>query len=130
MNEYFNSHYIRVDTNSNVMHGFSDAFEQPQPSDILINAEGGRHFRLVPEGTDNPPLHNLNGVPLYRWDGEQVVARSVDEIKVYTPSRVEPLLTIENRVQTLEKSMRELVKAVYPTAGNQAATLQRIMSNT
>lgn len=39
-------HYIRVDTDGNVTHAFSDAFEQPRGDEILVTKDGGRHFNL------------------------------------------------------------------------------------
>jgi len=71
MTEFYNKHYIRIDVDNNITHGFSDAFEQPQPGDILTNAQGGRHFRLFPGGEENPQIRDENGIPLYRWDESQ-----------------------------------------------------------
>jgi len=66
----YNNHYIRTDTNNNITQGFSDAFEQPQDSDILINEQGGRHFELFEK--INPPLRTENGIPLYKWVDTEV----------------------------------------------------------
>ena len=30
MDDYYNKHYIRISENGIIVHGFSDAFEQPQ----------------------------------------------------------------------------------------------------
>ena len=68
--DFSNRYFIRIDADSNIIHGFSDAFEQPQDSDILINAQGGYQFRLYPGGEENPPLRDEYGVLLYYWDGE------------------------------------------------------------
>lgn len=62
---FLNKHYIRIDEQNNITHGFSDAFEQPQGSDILINDLGGRHFELF--GQINPSIQNEQGVYLYRY---------------------------------------------------------------
>lgn len=43
MNSY--KHYIRIE-NDIVIHGFSDAFEQPQAGDLALSGEFGRHFQL------------------------------------------------------------------------------------
>lgn len=34
-------HYIRLDSVGRVIKGFSDAFEQPEETDICINEDGG-----------------------------------------------------------------------------------------
>ena len=35
---------------------------------------------MTPEGPENPALLDESGVPLYRWDGERVLARTAAEI--------------------------------------------------
>ena len=85
MNEqFFNKHYIRIDDQSRIITGFSDAFQQPEPSDILINSEGGYQFRLFPGGEENPALFDDLGVPLYSWDKRRkvVITRKPEEIDV------------------------------------------------
>ena len=79
--EFFNKHYIRIREDSAIIHGFSDAFEQPQDGDILINDRGRRNFRLFPGGTENPPIRDELGIPLYKWENEQVQERTQKEIQ-------------------------------------------------
>lgn len=74
-------HYIRIDDQSYITHGFSTAFEQPQDSDICINPKGGYQFRLTSDSPENPSLHNFANVPLYRWHGRKVVKRSATEME-------------------------------------------------
>ena len=74
-------HYIRLDSAGRVIKGFSDAFEQPQDRDICINDDGGYQFRFFPNGTENPPLMDYDGIPLYKYEGGAVAARSMDEIE-------------------------------------------------
>ncbi len=73
------NHYIRTDLAGNILHGFSTAFETPQMDDILLH-EGGYQFRLFPDGEENPSLFTMEGIPLYRWDGTEVIQRSREEI--------------------------------------------------
>lgn len=62
----YNKHYIRVDSNGFIIHGFSDAFEQPQTGDICINTNGGRQFMLLDQY--NPMLLDFpSGSPLYKY---------------------------------------------------------------
>ena len=77
---YFNKHFIQLFENK-IIHGFSDAFQQPGPSDICINSEAGYQFRLFPGGEENPPLRTGDGIPLYRWDGQAVQPRTETEIQ-------------------------------------------------
>ena len=74
-----NKHYIQLDDQNRIVKGFSNAFEQPEVTDICINEQGGRHFEL--NGHINPPLFNNQGVPLYKWDGTQVIERTQQEIQ-------------------------------------------------
>ena len=50
MTEFYNTHYIRTDDQARIVAGFSDAFLQPEATDILINGQGGYQFRLFPGG--------------------------------------------------------------------------------
>lgn len=86
--EYYNKHYINIDENKNVIAGWSDGPHNNRKvtdSDILINDKGGYQFRLVFEdgslSEENPALFDAAyNVPLYRWTGEHVVARTREEI--------------------------------------------------
>ena len=82
--EFFNKHYIRIRDDNAIIRGLSDAFEQPQDGDILINAEGGHQFRFIINGIpteENPPLRTDDGIPLYWWDGEQANHRTDADIQ-------------------------------------------------
>ncbi|MCG8402692.1 MAG: hypothetical protein MJA84_14050 [Firmicutes bacterium] len=74
-----NKHYIQLDDQNRIVKGFSNAFEKPEVTDICINEHGGRHFEL--NGRINPPLFNNQGIPLYKWDGAQVIERTQQEIQ-------------------------------------------------
>jgi hypothetical protein len=93
----FNKHYIRIDTDNRVIHGFSSAFEEPLNDDICINENGGRHFELF--GKANPPLFTLDSIPLYKWDDKQVLQRADDEIE-----------TDRQRIADLPSSKGELMR--------------------
>lgn len=79
----YNRHYITTDTQSRITAGWSDG---PHPDRdttdaICVNDQGGYQFRLTPGGEENPPLYTMDGVPLYRWDGAQAIARTEEEIE-------------------------------------------------
>jgi len=82
MSEFYNKHYISIDKHGRVTDGWSDG---PHPDldttgAICINEKGGYQFRFSPNGEENPPLYDADGIPLYKWDGEQVQFRTEDEI--------------------------------------------------
>jgi hypothetical protein len=65
-------HYIRVDADANVIHAFSDAFEQPEPSDLLVTEDGGRHFNL-------DLWYNLV-IPRWHVTGDEILERDDTEL--------------------------------------------------
>ena len=96
MNEHFyNLHYIITDSQGRIVDGWSDG---PHPNRditdaICINEQGGYQFRLTPDGEENPPLYTMDGIPLYRWDGAQVLPRTQEEIAA---DRVPPLESVQS----------------------------------
>ena len=82
MSAYYNQHYITTDSQGRIVDGWSDGPhpERDTTEAVCINAGGGYQFGPRPGSEENPPLHTMDGIPLYRWDGEQVVARTEEEI--------------------------------------------------
>lgn len=81
MDEFCNKHYICTDDSGRITKGWSDG---PHPDRdtadaICINDKGGYQFRLFPGGEENPPLTDMEGIPLYKWEDGQVVRRSGEE---------------------------------------------------
>jgi hypothetical protein len=72
-------HYVRIDSQNRIIKGFSADFEQPQDTDICINADGGRQFEL--NGVINPSLINRNEVWLYKYVDGTVSQRSAEEVQ-------------------------------------------------
>ena len=91
MDILYNSHWITLDDNNNIIDGFSDAFRQPQADDICINEQGGYHFRLFPGGEENPPLRDEYGVLLYRYVNSEVIAKTSEELEAERPQPSPPL---------------------------------------
>ena len=129
MNEFtdnfFNSHYIRVDEHNRIFAGFSNAFQQPEPDDILINPEGGYQFRLFSDGEENPQLIDEHGIPLYRWDGEKVIKRTTEELQADRDAIPLPELTIpmETRIKHLEEVIEIIVETLPHPAKAQISAL-------
>ena len=91
--DFYSTHFIRVDGRNRILDGFSDVpeFSNPPPgdgeTDIPINGKGGRHFRLILDGKpshENPweLMRDENGVPLLRWDpkAKKILPRTEKEI--------------------------------------------------
>ncbi len=82
MDEFYNKHFVMLDAQNRITDAWSDG---PHPDKdtsnaICINEQGGYQFRLFPGGEENPALRTMDGIPLYKWDGEKAVRRSDEEI--------------------------------------------------
>lgn len=106
-------HYIRVEGGI-VVHGFSDAFEQPQDGDIILSGDFGRHFQFNLLTDRLQFKHKItNG---------QMVARTKEELdaewtaRTVTPDPDVELATAITNATTLE----ELKKALLGYNGNLA----------
>ena len=102
-------HYIITDESGRILRGFSDDFEQPDASAICIIDDGGRHFEL--NGVVNPPMTDYNGVPLYKFDDDEVVERTQEELDADKPVSTPAITTpsIEDRTSALEAALLELI---------------------
>ena len=123
----YQNHYIRLDGNDNIIRGFSDAFEPPQPDDICINEQGGRHFRLFLNGEENPRLMNDYGIYLYQYIDGAVIAKTPQaiqaEIDALPPVHIP---TVEERLGAMEEIFIELAVQVpeIETALRSSGTLE------
>lgn len=102
----YNKHYVVTDAQGRIIDGWSDGPhpERDAAGAICINEQGGYQFRLPvyfvdEEGRtrpvwtgENPALYTMDGIPLYRWDGERVMARTDEEIAT---DRIPPLETVQ-----------------------------------
>lgn len=82
MTECYNKHYVTIDAQGRVADGWSDGPhpERDTTDAICISEQGGYQFRLFTGGEENPPLRTMDSIPLYRWDGEQAIPRTEEEI--------------------------------------------------
>lgn len=104
MNDFYNKHYIKLDTNNCIIKGFSNAFEDPEEEDICINQEGGRHFEML--GQVNPPLISLSGVHLYKYIDSVVIETTEAE-------RAEELATMPKPITESDVQTEYLVDLDY-----------------
>lgn len=84
MDVFYNRHYITTDAQNRITSGWSDGPNRGRSTmdAICINRQGGYQFQLFPGGEENPPLYTMDGIPLYKWDGEKTVLRTSAEIEV------------------------------------------------
>lgn len=83
--EFYNRHYITTRQDSAIINAWSDG---PHPENatsdaVCINERGGYQLRLTINGKqteENPPIYTMDGIPLYKWDGSQVIPRTEEEI--------------------------------------------------
>jgi len=93
------NHYIRTNEAGEIIHGFSDAFEQPQDGDILVLENGPRHFHEAwPE-----PLRNERGQYRFRWVNGQRVERSQEELDAEWAARPPEPPSLADRIAYLEE---------------------------
>lgn len=88
-------YYIRLDENNNTVKGFSDDFEKPMDTDICIKENGGRQFEL--NGVINPPLINSQGIYLFKYINNEVIAKTNDEIQQEINNLPTPEPSLEER---------------------------------
>lgn len=119
--EFYNKHYIRLDTENRIIKGFSDAFEQPIDGDICINKQGGRHFELL--GVVNPLLMDMQGIYLYKYVDGVIKERTTEEIqadinKIVVPISEMDLLKAQLKAETerrefVEECIAEIATTIY-----------------
>ena len=111
---FYNQHFIETDASGNIIRGWSDAFAPATENAICINEQGGYQFRLWPEGEENPSLFTMDGIPLYKWDGQQVIARDEVEIEADRAAMPQqwPMPTYEERLAAMESAMLTMAMAL------------------
>lgn len=113
-------HYIRLDSAGRIIKGFSSAFEHPQEGDICINEDGGYQFRLASDGQENPPLMDMDGIPLYKYEGGAVAARSTDEIEADRAALPTSIVSIPIDQQLATMALMQAQQATVITELQQA----------
>lgn len=80
--EFYNKHYITIRPDGTITDAWSDGPhpEKDTVNAICINEQGGYQFRLFPGGEENPPIYDMDGIPLYKWDGSKVILRTEEEV--------------------------------------------------
>lgn len=110
------NHYITTDARGRITDGWSAGPhpERDTSGAVCINEQGGYQFRLSPDGEENPLLHTIDGIPLYRWDGGAAVPRTEKEIEADRQALIhpEPPADLEARVDALETETAAISAAI------------------
>lgn len=104
MEETYNRHYIIIRPDDAIIDAWSDG---PHPkkdttNTICINEEGSYQFRLILNGEpteENPPIYTEDDIPLYKWDGEQIISRTAGEIAIDRAAIPEPPPSAQERLR-------------------------------
>ena len=116
MDEIYNKHYSDVDDRGRIVDGWSNG-PHPQKDTagaICINEQGGYQFRLIIEGKEtdeNPSLWDMDGIPLYKYEGGEVVPRTEEELaadRVALP-KPEDKPSSEERIAEMEAALAALL---------------------
>lgn len=75
-----NKHWALLNEAGSIIDAWSDGPnpERDTTDAICINEQGGYHLTI--NGIEGPLLYTNDDIPLYKWDEEQVVARTAEEI--------------------------------------------------
>lgn len=123
--ETYNLHYIKTDETGRIIDGWSNGPcpDKDTTEAICINEQGGYQFRLLPGGEENPPLRDDRGIPLYKWDGTQVVVRSQAEIDADyvepepVPSTEEEIRILKGQLAAQQENSKILEECLVEMAG-------------
>lgn len=101
MNAFYNKHYITTDAQGLIVDGWSDGPHPGRGADgaICINEQGGYQFRFFPSGEENPALYTMDGIPLYKYQNNEIIHRSNIEIETDKMSIPEPPPTVQERIE-------------------------------
>lgn len=97
-----NKHYIDVDDQGRIVDGWSDGphpQRQPTEQTVLLTDQGGYQFRLFPDGEENPALWTMDGIPLYKYEDEEVLPRTEEEISTDRAAIPEPPPTAQEQLR-------------------------------
>lgn len=99
----YNRYYITTDAKGCITSGWSNGPHRDRKTTdaICINEQGGYQFRLFHGGEENPPLYTMDGIPLYKWDGAQVIPRTEEEIAADRAAIPEPPPSEQEDVEAL-----------------------------
>jgi len=92
-------YYVTIDKEKNVTRAFSDKFEKPQPTDICVNGNGGRHWHIN--------IFTDDGYYKYKCESNKIMEKSHNEI--YTSEIKAKILqnARDAKIKTVKQEMLE-----------------------
>ncbi len=113
-------HYVRTDAASLVIHGFSTAFETPEPTDICIDEHAGRHFSLQ--------LRNERLQCKYKWQDEALAERSQVELDAEWAARPVGQMAPEEKIAALTAKLKKQEEQAAAVSADLQAFMEYFMS--
>lgn len=116
--EFYNRHYITTRSDGAITAAWSDG---PHPKKdtanaICINEKGSYQFRLILDSElteENPPIYAMDGIPLYKWGGSQVLPRTEEEIEADRAAIPAPPPTEQERLRADVDSITALTGITF-----------------
>ena len=111
MEQFYNKHYINVDSFNRVVDGWSDGPHRDKDTTdaICINDKGGYQFRIN-GGEENPALFDWNGmIPLYKYKGGAVMKRTEEEIEADRKAIPDPV-PVPSEAEQIAKLQKQLAE--------------------
>jgi len=118
-------HMIRVDSDDNIVDGYStaDTSKKVLPTDIMIR-QGGNQFFLFVGGPRNPRFTDEDGIYLYRWNGARVLTKSKAELD--KDRRESPALVRESAIMTTKAMLSDALETpITVQDGNYSVTMEK-----
>lgn len=109
--------YIQIDEQGYIVRcegGYSMANITNIEDWLLIDEGTGDKYNLCQSHYFEGGLYTLDGIPLYKWDGEQVVARDEADVEADRAAiPVQPITpTYEERLAAMESAMLAMAMAL------------------
>ncbi|MCP1307787.1 hypothetical protein [Paenibacillus tyrfis] len=113
-------HYVRTDEADLVIHGFSTAFETPEPTDICIDENAGRHFATQ--------LRNERLQCKYKWQSGALAERSQVELDAEWAARLVAQMTPEEKIAALTAQLKKQEEQAAAVSADLQAFMEYFMS--
>lgn len=107
MYEFYNRHYIMTKSDGTIIDAWSDGPhpEKDTTNAICINERGSYQFRIYHDGEENPPIYDMNSIPLYKWTDGNIIHRTNEEIE---EERAALLNSPSSRIAEIKRKLTRL----------------------
>jgi hypothetical protein len=94
-------HYIRINSNNEIIHAFSDAFQSPEETDILLGETEERHcqFQVMSD--------KYIGKYKYKYVDGEIIEKTEEELYTAEERKADKIKQINNKAKAD-------IEAVYP----------------